>query len=89
MELISNILQIFNSVTRPICQWIVQGILTLLLTYPLNIIIIMGPIVFVLLKILLRRVTNPNPKQFKNGTISKKVKGELDELKTEMKGIYQ
>ena len=56
MELISSILQIFNLVAKPICRGIVQAMLTLLLTYPVNIVIIVGPILFVILKILLIKI---------------------------------
>ena len=88
MELISSILQIFNLVAKPICRGIVQAMLTLLLTYPVNIVIIVGPILFVILKILLMKMANPNPKELKNGAMSRKVEGELNELKTEIKGIH-
>ena len=88
MELISSILQTFNLVAKPICRGIVQAMLTLLLTYPVNIVIIVGPILFVILKILLMKMANPNPKELKNGAMSRKVEGELDELKTEIKRIY-
>ena len=88
MELVSSILQTFNLVAKPICRGIVQAILTLLLTYPVNIAIIVGPILFVILKILLMKMANPNPKELKNGAMSRKVEGELDELKTEIKRIY-
>ena len=88
MELASSILQTFNLVAKPICHGIVQAILTLLLTYPVNILIIVSPAFFVLSKVLLLKMTNPNPKELKNGAMSRKVEGELEELKTEIKGIY-
>ena len=62
--------------------------LILLLTYPVNILIIMGPVFFVLLKMTLMKMANPNPKELKNGAMPPKVEGELNELKTEIKGIH-
>ena len=62
--------------------------LTLILTYPVKIVIIVGPVFFVLLKMTLMKMANPNPKELKNGAMSRKVEGELDELKTEIKGIH-